>query len=235
MTIKGLLFDKDGTLIDVTGTWIPTYHEVLTELFGRDAEKIEAMLVAAGYDPAKGQFTSGSVLAGGTTRDLISVWWPDLDHAGVLEKLHLLDVEYRGVALKHLKPLMPLGPILSTLRDKKMKLGIATNDTQASAISHLAELEAASFFDAVIGSDTVAAAKPSGDMVRKFCEITNLAPREIALVGDNPHDIEEARNGGAGLAIGVLSGNSGHGDLDPIADHVIPSIAHLDALLARIN
>ena len=54
------------------------------------------------------------------------------------------------------------------------------------------------------------------------------------MVGDNPHDIEEARNGGAGLAIGVLSGNSGHGDLDPSADHVIPAIAHLDALLARI-
>ena len=118
MAIKGLLFDKDGTLIDVTGTWVPTYHEVLAELFGRDAEKIEAMLVAAGYDPAKGQFTSGSVLAGGTTRDLISVWWPDLDQAGILEKLHLLDVEYRDVALKHLKPLMPLDPILSSLRDR---------------------------------------------------------------------------------------------------------------------
>ena len=49
------------------------------------------------------------------------------------------------------------------------------------------------------------------------------------MVGDNPHDMEEARNGGAGLAIGVLSGNAGHGDLDHLADHVIPSIAHLEA------
>lgn len=234
MAIRGILFDKDGTLIDVTGTWVPTYHEVLGEIFGQDAGKIEAMLVAAGYDPAKGNFTSGSILAGGTTRDLVDVWWPGLDQQDVLQKLHLLDVEYQDVALKHLKALMPLEPILSPLRKRGLKLGVATNDTQASAISHLAELGAASLFDAVIGSDTVAVPKPSGDMVRKFAGITGIAPAEIALVGDNPHDIAEARNGGAGLAIGVLSGNSGHDDLDPIADHVIPSIAHLEALLAGI-
>lgn len=235
MTIRGILFDKDGTLIDVTGTWVPTYHEVLGELFGRDAEKIETMLVAAGYDPAKSNFKSGSILAGGTTRDLVDVWWPGLDAEAVMDKLHLLDVEYRGVALKHLKPLMPLEPVLGTLKKKGYRLGVATNDTQSSALSHLAELGAASFFDAVIGSDTVTVPKPSGDMVRKFAEITHLAPGEIAMVGDNPHDIEEARNGGAGLAIAVLSGNSGHDDLDGLADRVIPSIAHLDGLLAEIS
>ncbi|CAN5366921.1 HAD family hydrolase [soil metagenome] len=235
MAIKGILFDKDGTLIDVTGTWVPAYHEVLGELFGRDAEKIEAMLVAAGYDPAKSNFTSGSILASGTTRELVNVWWPGLDQEDVLEKLHLLDVEYRDVALKHLKSLMPLEPILSALRTRGLRLGVATNDTQGSALSHLTELGAAMLFDAVIGADSVTVPKPSGDMVRKFAEITGLAPAEIALVGDNPHDIAEARNGGAGLAIGVLSGNSRHDDLEPIADHIIPSIAHLDALLAEIG
>ena len=29
MRIKAILFDKDGTLIDVTRTWLPAYREIL--------------------------------------------------------------------------------------------------------------------------------------------------------------------------------------------------------------
>jgi len=55
------------------------------------------------------------------------------------------------------------------------------------------------------------------------------------MVGDNAHDINEARAGGAGVAIGVLSGNSVHEDLAPIADHVIADISALPDLLKRIS
>lgn len=55
MAIKGVLFDKDGTLIDVTGTWVPVYREVLAEVFADLApQAIEAKFTAAGYDPEAG-------------------------------------------------------------------------------------------------------------------------------------------------------------------------------------
>jgi phosphoglycolate phosphatase len=235
MAIRGILFDKDGTLIDVTGTWVPAYREMLSELFGAEANRVEELLIAAGYDPAKGGFRAGSTLAGGTTRELIDIWWPGLDADATREKIHLLDVEYRDLAVKHLKPLMPLEPILASLRDAHYRLGVATNDTQGSATSHLHELGVAAMFDMIVGADSVTVPKPAGEMVRIFSAAMGLTPSEIAMVGDNPHDMEEARNGGAGLAIGVLSGNSGHHDLDHLADHVIPSIAHLEALLQELG
>src|SRR5262245_36662867 len=104
MHIKGVLFDKDGTLIDVTGTWVPAYQQLLKEVFAdRDAAEIEAKFVAAGYDPATGAFKAGSILAQGTTRDIIEVWWPGLDDDGIAEKMRLLDVDYRHLGAKHLK------------------------------------------------------------------------------------------------------------------------------------
>ena len=53
-------------------------------------------------------------------------------------------------------------------------------------------------------------------------------------MGDNAHDMEEARNGGAGLAVAVLSGNAAHGDIAHLADHTIASVAELPALLRSL-
>lgn len=234
MAIKGVLFDKDGTLIDVTGTWVPVYRQVLTELFPGPAEEVERRFSDAGYDPATGAFRAGSVLAGGTTRDLVEIWWPGLDVGGIAEKVHLLDVVYRELALSNLQPLMPLAPVLEELRALGFRLGVATNDTESSARSHMAHLGVTALFDAIIGADSVARAKPAGDMVHAFAAITGLDTVEIAMVGDNSHDMETAREGGAGAAIAVLSGNSAHADIAHLADYVLPSIAALPALLRTL-
>ncbi len=236
MAIKGVLFDKDGTLIDVTGTWVPAYRQLLTEVFAdRGPDDIEAMFVAAGYDPATGAFRAGSVLAQGTTRDIIDVWWPGLDVAGVAQKMRLLDIDYRYLGARHLKALMPLRPVLEDLHAMQLRLGVATNDTAASAVLHMRALDAADLFDIILGADSVARPKPSGDMIHAFAEAIGIKASEVAMVGDNPHDMETAHDAGAGLAIGVLSGNSAHDHLAPLADHVIDSIAELPELLRRIG
>jgi phosphoglycolate phosphatase-like HAD superfamily hydrolase len=89
-------------------------------------------------------------------------------------------------------------------------------------------------FEDIIAADTVPVAKPSGNMVRRFAEVTGLPAASIAMVGDNHHDMEEARNGGAGLAIAVLSGNAAHEDIAHLADHTIASVAELPALLRSL-
>jgi phosphoglycolate phosphatase len=68
-------------------------------------------------------------------------------------------------------------------------------------------------------------------MIHAFATALDIAPGEVAMVGDNAHDIETARAGGAGLAIGVLTGNSAAEHLEDIADHVVASIADLPRLL----
>jgi phosphoglycolate phosphatase len=52
------------------------------------------------------------------------------------------------------------------------------------------------------------------------------------MVGDNTHDLEMAHAAGAGLAIGVLSGNSTRAELAPRADIIVDSIADLPGLFA---
>ena len=87
-------------------------------------------------------------------------------------------------------------------------------------------------FDAAYGYDAVANPKPAPDSLYAFSDLTGLKPSEIAMVGDNRHDLEMARAGGAGLAVGVLSGTGTRESLAPMADVILDSVADLPAYLA---
>ena len=234
MSIRGILFDKDGTLIEVNATWVPFYRHMLRELFNTDDEGAYRLMEKAGFDRATAKFKHGSVLAGGTTRQFVEILWPGLGEAEVAEKIRIVDHDYAHKARELLTPLMPLEPIFSELRSMGYVLGVATNDSHVSATNQMAHIGVIEHFEDIIAADTVEVPKPAGNMIRRFAEITGLAASAIAMVGDNFHDMEEARNGGAGLAIAVLSGNAQSEDIAHLADHTIASVADLPALLRSL-
>ena len=234
MPIRGLLFDKDGTLIDVIGTWLPVYREMLAEAFPGQKELWDRMLLRSGYDPDANNFKANSLLAAGTTDQLVDLWWPGLASRERQATIERVDRDFSLKSVKYLQPLMPLGPLLGQLKARFLSLGIATNDNEASARRHVSLLKLDHLIDFVAGYDTVARAKPAGDMVHAFCMACRLDPENVAVVGDNPHDLEMARSAGAGLAIGVLSGNSTAQDFGSLADAVLGTIAELPGYLERL-
>ena len=234
MAIKGILFDKDGTLIEVNGTWVPIYQAMLGDVYGHSMGEVVELLERGGYDPATKTFKAGSVLAGGTSRELVSLWWPELNADQQRQRLDYIDNVVGPQAKSYVKPLMELQPVFDELHRMGLLLGVGTNDSEASGRAHMEHLQVHHYFDVVIGHDSVVVPKPSGQMIARFAEVTGLRPQEIAMVGDNSHDMDEARAGGAGLAIGVLSGNAKHVDIAHLADHVVDSVADLPRLLKAL-
>ena len=235
MAIRGVLFDKDGTLIEMDGLWVPVIKEMVAEQFKAGPEEVVRRLEPAGYDAVTDSFLAGSVLAAGTTQQLVAILWSELDEAAVQKKSKILSKALVHKSTDRVKALMPLHDVFDELHALGMRLGIATNDSEGSALSHIAHLGIEHYFVDVIGFDSVDVPKPSGQMIVRFAEKTGLLPSEIAMVGDNTHDLEEARNGGAGLAIGVLSGNGSREDIAHLADHVLNSVAELPALLRKLE
>ncbi len=231
---KAVLFDKDGTLLESDGTWVPFYREVLQIEKGISAHAADAMMVSGGYDPLTGKIISGSIMAGGTSAQLVDLWWPDAPEDVRREITRRIDHDHAHLSLKSLLPLADLESIFSVLRARNMLIGLATNDTYPSARGQIEALGLASHFSMVLTADRVARAKPSGDMIRAFASAHQIEPSSIVMVGDNHHDIDEARNGGAGLAVAVLTGNGAPDDLHAIADHVVASVAEIPALIERL-
>lgn len=234
--IRGIVFDKDGTLIDFEKTWVPALlgsAPALAETVGR-GDMAGAMLDAVGRDPVTGEIVAGSQLASGTT-DVVAGRWramvPELP--ALADVIEWLEDYWSSATLANLHPVTSLGPLLTELRDSGRMIGLATNDTERAAHLTLEKLGIGDLFDQVHGYDSGHGAKPEPGMIREFCRFSGLPPSAVAMVGDSPADLNAGRAAGCGLLVAVLTGASGAGDLAPLADHVLPSIADLPGLLGN--
>lgn len=235
MAIKGILFDKDGTLIEFNNLFGATYLKMLQLHYDYSKDQATEILMRAGYMPETGGCRGGSPMASGTLREVVRFWWPDMAEDEREARRKFIDENFDRDAHDGAIAIIPLQPIFDELKAAGYVLGVATNDIEASAHSHMTKIGVIDYFEMLIGADSVVEPKPHGNMIKRFAEAMTIKPHEIAMVGDNAHDINEARAGGAGLAIGVLSGNSDHDDLAHIADHVIGTVADLLPLLQRLG
>lgn len=229
--IRAILFDKDGTLIDFDRTWFTVSWNLAQRTANGDEQRARSLLDAGGYDWEASRFRANSVIAAGTVEDIVQLWHPDIDEADIKAKINEFDTYTVAEGARSAVAIEGLRETLETLREMGYRLGIATNDSEAGAHATAKALGIDHLFEVVIGYDTAARPKPYPDPLLYFAEKVGLAPGAIAMVGDNLHDLETAQAAKAGLAVGVLSGNSPREALEPHADVVLDSIAGLPDLL----
>ena len=233
--VHGVLFDKDGTLIDCDATWIPVIHHLARDVFGFEGREVEARADAAGLDAAAGRLRLGSVWAAGNTLELVDLWRPGSDPEERLRLALEADRMCASLGPKTAVPLIDIKALFAELRGQGLKVGVATNDSTVSANAFLDAHGLSEGVDFVTGYDGVANAKPAGDMVRAFAADAGIDCEGVAVVGDNRHDLEMSRAGGAGWAIGVLSGNAGLDDLSDLADLVLDNADGVPSWARRQN
>ena len=226
---RGILFDKDGTLLDFEATWAPLFRALALELAEGDPAAARALLVAGGLDPLSGRIEAGSVLGAGTTHDIVRLWFPSLRGAAFEAMAAHIDARFHAHGASRSIAVPGLVETLRTLERAGYAMGVATNDATEAARAALQSVGAGTYLPHVFGYDSVARPKPAADMKTFLIVLGVLAA--IVVVGDNPHDIAMARAAGAGAALGVLTGNSSREHLAGQADAVLVSIRDLPGWL----
>jgi len=224
--LKGILFDKDGTLIDYHLTWGPINREAAALAACGDVALERRLLEAGGMDPATGLTRADSLLAAGHTYEIADGW---IAAGSPLQRDDLarqLDALFTRSATRSV-PIMDLAMLFTGLRRDGYAVGIASSDSEAAIRRMLAHFGLADLTDFVAGYDSGHGGKPEPGMLLAFARAIGAQPGEIAMVGDNGHDMKMGRAAGAGLCIGVLSGTGGSDDLTPLSDLIISDISML--------
>jgi phosphoglycolate phosphatase len=228
--IAGLLFDKDGTLFDFRATWSDWAATLMMELAGGDAARAEVLGRAVGYDIANRAFLPDSVAIAGTPEDIgaaLLALLPGAAPAGLLARMNAL------AATATMAPAAPLAPLLAQLRGRGLRLGVASNDSEAAVRAHLAGAGIVEAFDFIAGYDSGYGEKPGPGMALAYAAESALPPGRIVMVGDSLHDMLAGRAAGM-RTVAVLTGLAVRADLAPLAEAVLPDIGHLPAWLDRI-
>ncbi len=197
--IRGLLFDKDGTLFDFQATWGVWAAGLLGDLFGPRAAEVGGAL---GFDLHRRQFAPTSPVIAETTdhlAELLLPWLPGWQKPALVAEMK------RRAAATELVPTVPLVPLMAGLRRRGLVLGLATNDDESSARAHLQRAEIADDFGFVAGYDSGWGGKPAAGQVMAFLHWAGLAPGEAAMVGDSLHDLAAGHAAGV-HCVGVLTG-----------------------------
>tara|TARA_Y200000002_G_scaffold89694_1_gene72058 strand:- start:21 stop:734 length:714 start_codon:yes stop_codon:yes gene_type:complete len=227
--IKGLLFDKDGTLFNFEKTWNSWTSRILCEVSKQSDVSIDELAEAIHFDLKTGKLLPQSIVIAGTHRQVTAALHGKLPNWNFDDlESYLLDIVIETPQYE----VVPLKMFFQDLKSHGFLIGVITNDAEKGAQAHLAAAGILDLLDFLAGSDTGYGCKPAPEPLLTFAETTKLKPDAIAMVGDSLHDLQAADAAGM-IKIAVLTGMATEKQLKNYADIVLPSIADLPDLLQK--
>jgi len=172
MSVRALLFDLDGVLVESFEAWFCVVSEAGRLFRGRPITRAE-------FTPIFGQTTAADIAAFGLACSPEEL---DRFYAAALSR-HADRVRVDPEAARLLAELRALG----------LKLAVVTNTVSAAAVAILETAGLYGYFDHVACADHVARGKPAPDLPLAALAALSVEARGAWLVGDTRYDREAAQ------------------------------------------
>ena len=232
--VDGIVFDKDGTLIDFDLLWAGKLQRAVDALVtacGGNIVLVEPLLATLGINSKTGGVIPESPLAVSTLPKLGVIATVVLYQQGIA--WHVAEAATRAAFMPVIEAdptaedLAPIGDVknlLISLDRAGLKLAILTSDDRAPTLASLPILG----IDAVIGAvgcgDDPVPSKPHPDGLIAVAGKLGIAPARLLMVGDSVTDMRTGKAAGVAGVIGVLSGTGKADDLAAHGDMIIRDI-----------
>ncbi|MDP2968658.1 MAG: HAD family hydrolase [Deltaproteobacteria bacterium] len=233
-----IIFDKDGTLIDFTATWVPLIRKRVAFLLKKLEENkgLEAFLLKSwGIDPVSGKVDPRGPCPVSPRGDEIIIGTMALyqhgypwDEAKQWVSQAFDEADADGDWREKVVPIKGIQTFLSGLKRDGFHTALATNDERRDTEAILNHLGMDGLFDIILCSGEVSPAKPHPETIFTICRRLNVGPQEAVMVGDSVTDMMMGKRAGVALTVGILEGGvTPREELEKVADLVVDSIQDL--------
>lgn len=186
MTIKAVLFDMDGVLIDAKDWHYEALNRAL-DLFGMPISRFDHLTTFDGL-PTRKKLEMLS-LERGLPREL---------HEFVNEMKQRYTIE---LVQTRCKPRFAHERLLSSLRDDGYRLAVCSNSVRATVDAMMERAGLSGYLELSLSNEDVACGKPDPQMYLKAIAHFGLQPAECLVIEDNDNGVRAARAAGAHLLV----------------------------------
>ena len=190
MTIKAVLFDLDGTVLNTLDDIADSANFAL-EQYGYSIHPVDAYryFVGNGVD------------------NLIKVILPeDARTPEIFQSLKKTYIErYDAHSLDKTRPYDGVPEMIAELKSMPLKLAVASNKPDDASKFTVSRTFAEGIFDIVAGGKSGVPLKPNPAIIHGILDEFGVPPSEALFVGDTSVDLETAENAGC-VSVGVLWG-----------------------------
>ena len=235
--IDGVLFDKDGTLIDSHLYWgriIERRAAAIIDHFKLEEGVAGELCRAMGFDRCVRKLVPEGPIALVTREEVITILDGFLAAKGVVGSSSVLadlfareHEAFLGELFEYIQILPGVRRVLEDLKAQGIRTAVVTTDTVKNAHETLSYLHIDHLFDGVVGKESTIEAKITGIPARAALKMLGIPPERVICIGDAPVDMIMAEKSGLKAGIGLETGQIKLEDLQNYSPYTAASMQDL--------
>lgn len=236
--IETVLFDKDGTFIDLHFFWGKMTELRANEIikaFNLEEKYFNELCLHLGYDVNTKKMLPNGITALYSRSKIIEIFKEDLKKYNVTttnEKIAEIFDNASNDFYKNMqentKPIEEAINFIKELRKKYITIGIVTSDAKESTLKTLKQFEWENLFDVVIGRESSQHTKESGIPTQLALAELKADPNSTIMIGDAPMDYISAKNAGIEKTILVATGQINKETLKQTSPYTVNSLNEIE-------
>lgn len=235
--VDTVLFDKDGTFVDLHAYWGRVVERrvlAVIKKYALPSEIFEELALFMGYDKSKNKVIPKSMIVVLSRNEIIEKFTQKLIEIGVSTSEKEIDEifeqehkEFLKEMYDYIKPIKEAYVFFEKLKEFGVKMAVVTSDGHNNAEKTLDFLNISNYFDLVIGKEDSTLPKKTGEPATIALEKLGSNKEYAISVGDAPMDFQMADKAGLKGSILVTTGHMTKEELKEYSKYVTTSLADI--------